>query len=153
MNRPCCCFVFVFVIWFLSCSSACLLLLVLSIFLFLFEVSDYSVNEYYLYANILHRNFLRFTPLPPPSQELSNMSLHDYKDDELQAWTTLLYNAIYQESFVKNINIEMVKRAFAPPNRLLFHYAKGQPKSFVATTEVRVIFFFKRNNMIYTLKI
>ena len=31
----------------------------------LFGVSDYSVRDYYLYATILHRNFLRFTPPPP----------------------------------------------------------------------------------------
>ena len=29
---------------------------------FLFGVSDYLVHDWYLYANILHRNFLRFTP-------------------------------------------------------------------------------------------
>ena len=49
-----------FVIWLLSCFSvgcSCLLLLVFC----LFGVSDYSVGDY---ANILHRNFLRFTPAP-----------------------------------------------------------------------------------------
>ena len=42
---------------------------VIACFLFvcLFGVSDYSVCDYYLYANILHRNFLRFTHPPPQS--------------------------------------------------------------------------------------
>ena len=41
-----------------SVGCSCLLFLV---FLFLFGVSDYSVHDWYLYANILHRNFLLFT--------------------------------------------------------------------------------------------
>ena len=41
------------------------LLLYLFFLLILFGVSDYSVRDKYLHANILHRNFLRFTP--PPS--------------------------------------------------------------------------------------
>ena len=35
-------------------------------FVFLFGFSDYLVRDFYLYANILHRNFLRFTPQLPP---------------------------------------------------------------------------------------
>ena len=55
---------FVFLSWLLS--SFCVGCSCLFLFFCLFGVSDYSVHEKYLHANILHRNFLRFTH--PPSQ-------------------------------------------------------------------------------------
>ena len=35
------------------------------LFVCLFVVPDYSIRDLYLYDNILHRNFLRFTPPTP----------------------------------------------------------------------------------------
>ena len=60
------CFILHCWLWFCVLSSGfCLIFVrVFLVFFCLFGVSDYSVREKYLYANILHRYFLQFTPPP-----------------------------------------------------------------------------------------
>ena len=54
----------------LALVALLLLLLLLLLFLFLFLVSDYSVHDWHLYADILHRNpFV----LPPSPQNISTL--------------------------------------------------------------------------------